>query len=108
MVSDKLVESKLFEGKRIANASDAYGCTYLSMLTLQSSCHYYGELGMYHSNEENLQELKKYEIEYLFYFGCARINERGACVDSSLPFYLKDKKIVYSDPSASLTVYQLF
>ncbi len=106
-ISQRLIESRMFEGKRIANSADAYGCTYLSMLTLESSCSYYGELGMYHTNEENLQELKKYKIEYLFYFDCARISEQGACVDAVLPFYLNDKKIVYSDPSARLTVYHM-
>lgn len=107
-VVDRLTTSKIFEGKRIANASDGFGSTYLSMLSLKSTAHYYGELGIFHTQEQDWEELKKYQINYLFYFGCSKIDKKGSCINLSLPFYLKDKKVAYKDPVAELTVYKLF
>lgn len=107
-VSQRLKGSKLFEGKRIANAADGYGWTFLNMLSLETSCVYYGELGMFHSHETNLKELEKYKIEYLFYFDCAKINEGGGCLEDELPFYLQNKPVVIEEPSARLKVYKLF
>jgi hypothetical protein len=107
-VTDRLIASKLFEGKRIANASDAFGSTYLSMLALKSSTQYYGELGIFYTHTQNWEDLQKYKIEYLFYFDCAGIDEKGNCIDTTLPFYLKDKQVVYKDSSARLTAYKLF
>jgi hypothetical protein len=106
--SQKLIRSHLFENKNIANASDAFGGTYPTMLALETSGHYYGELGIYHTHEANWEELKKYKIDYLFYFGCAKIDDQGQCLEQTLPFYLKDKQIVYTDPAAKLFVYKLF
>ncbi|HVD98121.1 MAG TPA: hypothetical protein VNB90_07935 [Cytophagaceae bacterium] len=102
-----LTQLTFLKNGRIAytNIQGEVGAAVYYELFRKLGCHHYGGFRKMSTPEEQYAELKKYEIDYYFYLGCFKESKVKACDDSNLPFYLKDKKLLYTNPEFGIRIY---
>lgn len=99
----RLKDKEWLHHKKIASSFE-YELTGLIAFLNQS--YSYGCLNSKRSHEENSKSLEQHQIDYYLYFKCRKPFLKKICSEE-IPFYLKNKPLVYKDEALNLFIFKL-
>jgi hypothetical protein len=119
--SKKTLSEKITKHEnKIANLSFLKNCTIAKSINYneledlsyysifkKNNCINYGSVCKNDTESNQYNDLKKHQIDFLFFSGCSKVDKTSNCTSTTTPYYLKNKKPLFIDSEFGVSIYAM-